>query len=66
MNKKTQNTCILLIALVLLNVLNQSFYKRFDLTKDQRYTLSETTKTIVQQITQPLIIKVYLEGDFPS
>ncbi len=66
MNKKTQNTCILLIALVLLNVLNQSFYKRFDLTKDQRYTLSETTKTIVQQIAQPLVIKVYLEGDFPS
>ena len=66
MNKKIQNTCILLIALVLLNVLNQSFYKRFDLTKDQRYTLSETTKTIVQQIAQPLVIKVYLEGDFPS
>jgi len=66
MNKKTQNTCILLIALVLLNVLNQSFYKRFDLTKDQRYTLSETTKTIVQQIAQPLVIKVNLEGDFPS
>ena len=66
MNKKIQNTCILLIALVLLNVLNQSFYKRFDLTKDQRYTLSETTKTIVQQIAQALVIKVYLEGDFPS
>ena len=66
MNKKIQNTCILLIALVLLNVLNQSFYKRFDLTKDQRYTLSETTKTIVQQIAQPLVIKVYLKGDFPS
>ena len=66
MNKKIQNTYILLIALVLLNVLNQSFYKRFDLTKDQRYTLSETTKTIVQQIAQPLVIKVYLEGDFPS
>jgi gliding-associated putative ABC transporter substrate-binding component GldG len=66
MNKKIQNTCILLIALILLNVLNQSFYKRFDLTKDQRYTLSETTKTIVQQIAQPLVIKVYLEGDFPS
>ena len=66
MNKKIQNTCILLIALVLLNVLNQSFYKRFDLTKDQRYTLSETTKTIVQQIAKPLVIKVYLEGDFPS
>ena len=66
MNKKIKNTSILLIGLVLLNIVNQSFYKRFDLTKDQRYTLSETTKTIVQRIAQPLFIKVYLEGDFPS
>ena len=66
MNKKIKNTSILLIGLVLLNIVNQSFYKRFDLTKDQRYTLSENTKTIVQRIAQPLFIKVYLEGDFPS
>jgi len=40
MNKKIQNTCILLIALVLLNVLNQSFYKRFDLKNTKHlYTI---------------------------
>ncbi|MDB4242169.1 gliding motility-associated ABC transporter substrate-binding protein GldG [Polaribacter sp.] len=66
MNKKIKNTTIVLIILVLLNIVNQSFYKRLDLTNDQRYTLSETTKNTVQRIEQPLFITVYLEGDFPS
>ena len=66
MNKKIKNTTIVFIILVLLNIVNQSFYKRLDLTNEQRYTLSETTETIVQRIDQPLFINVYLEGDFPS
>lgn len=66
MNKKIKNIAVLLIGLILLNVANQPFYKRFDLTKDQRYTLSETTKTILKKIEQPLFITVYLEGEFPS
>ena len=66
MNKKIKNTTIVLIILVLLNIVNQSFYKRLDLTNDKRYTLSETTKNTVQRIEQPLFINVYLEGDFPS
>ena len=66
MNKKIKNTAALLIGLILLNMVNQSFYKRLDLTKGQRYTLSESTKKIIESISQPLFITVYLEGDFPS
>jgi gliding-associated putative ABC transporter substrate-binding component GldG len=66
MNKKIRNSGLLIIVLVLLNVINQSFYKRFDLTADQRYTLSKTTTTIISKIDQNLFITVYLEGNFPS
>ena len=66
MNKKLKNTLFLIIGLIAINVINQSFYQRFDLTEDQRYTLSETTKTILSKIDKPLFITVYLEGDFPS
>ena len=38
----------------------------FDLTKDKRYTLSETTTNILAKIDNQILIKVYLEGDFPS
>ena len=66
MNKKTKNTLILITGLIILNFINQSFYQRFDLTSNNRYTLSKTTKTIISKIDKPLFINIYLEGDFPS
>jgi gliding-associated putative ABC transporter substrate-binding component GldG len=66
MHKKIKNSAILIIGLVALNFINQSFYKRFDLTADKRYTLSETTNTIIAKVDKNLFITVYLEGDFPS
>jgi ABC-2 type transport system permease protein len=65
-NKNIKNIGFLLIGLFVLNILNQSFYKRFDLTADKRYTLSKTTKSILSTFKKPLFITVYLEGDFPS
>tara|TARA_R110002073_G_scaffold336490_1_gene534006 strand:+ start:27272 stop:28912 length:1641 start_codon:yes stop_codon:yes gene_type:complete len=66
MNRKIKHSAMLLIGLFLLNVGSQSFYKRYDLTQDQRYTLSEVTTSILDDINRQLIIRVYLEGDFPS
>ena len=66
MNKNTKHIFLLIIGLLLLNYLNQAFYKRFDLTADKRYTLSKTTVDLLSKIKKPLYITVYLEGDFPS
>ncbi len=56
---------LVLVALIILNIVGDSVYKRFDLTKDKRYTLSNETKEIINKIDEPLTIKVYLQGDFP-
>mgnify|MGYP001145291727 FL=1 len=55
-----------LLSVVLINSISNFIYKRFDLTKDKRYTLSSTTKSIVDDLDTPLIIDVFLEGDLPS
>jgi gliding-associated putative ABC transporter substrate-binding component GldG len=55
----------ILVVLVVLNLLSHFFFKRFDLTQDQRYTLSETTMRIIEEVDSPLYIDVYLEGNFP-
>ena len=54
------------VGLFLLNMLGNKLYKRFDLTKDKRYTLSQSTKTIIANIDAPIIIDILLEGNFPS
>lgn len=66
MNKNLKNTAILFIVLFALNYISQSFYKRFDLTADQRYSISKTTKTVLNKVDKSLYITVYLEGEFPS
>ncbi|CAD7797039.1 hypothetical protein CHRY9390_00100 [Chryseobacterium aquaeductus] len=39
---------------------------RLDLTKEKRYTLSESTIKVLEGVKKPIYIEVYLEGDFPA
>lgn len=57
---------VFLGVLILINVLLSGVYKRVDLTHDKRYTLAPTTKEVIGRINEPALVKVYLEGDFPS
>jgi gliding-associated putative ABC transporter substrate-binding component GldG len=57
---------ISIIIIVALNILGHFVFKRFDLTADQRYTLSETSLHIVSEVKEPLYVDVFLEGDFPG
>ncbi|KAF2327197.1 gliding motility-associated ABC transporter substrate-binding protein GldG [Flavobacterium daemonense] len=64
LNLKTLGITIL--VLIVLNVLGSLFFHRFDLTKDKRYTLSQTSLQIVKQVKNPLSIKIYMQGDLPA
>lgn len=57
---------IVFLVLIGIHFLSHFFFKRFDLTQDQRYTLSETTLNIIKTVDSPLYIDVYLEGNFPA
>ncbi|HNP32341.1 MAG TPA: gliding motility-associated ABC transporter substrate-binding protein GldG [Flavobacterium sp.] len=52
--------------IVILNIAGHFVFKRFDLTADKRYTLSQTSLNIVSEVKEPLYIDVFLEGDFPG
>ena len=64
-NKRRDITAfVLAIAIViLLNVLGSFAFKRFDLTAEKRYTLSDATKKILGELDDVVYVKVYLEGD---
>ncbi|WP_372792836.1 gliding motility-associated ABC transporter substrate-binding protein GldG [Lutibacter sp.] len=66
MKNKYSKIAFVLLGLLLLNFISSTIYKRFDLTEDKRYTLSTTTKSIVENIEDIITIKVYLQGDFPA
>jgi gliding-associated putative ABC transporter substrate-binding component GldG len=70
MNTATKNRLksvgITIAILLFLNTIGSFFFYRFDLTKDKRYTLSPTSLHIIEQIKNPLYIKVYMQGELPS
>ncbi|GGD26263.1 gliding motility-associated ABC transporter substrate-binding protein GldG [Flavobacterium orientale] len=66
-NKKLLINWLSLVAiLIVINIISSYFFKRFDLTADKRYTLSEHTLELLASIEQPLFIDVFLDGNFPS
>jgi len=67
-NKKPNLKNLLTIVgiLVVLNFAGNFFFKRFDLTTDKRYTLSETSLNIIKEVKEPLYVDVFLEGNFPG
>lgn len=56
---------VLFAVLVLINIISFYIYERFDLTIDQRYTLSPAAEVIIDKAETPVIIDVFLKGDFP-
>ncbi|MDO5616071.1 MAG: gliding motility-associated ABC transporter substrate-binding protein GldG, partial [Cruoricaptor ignavus] len=63
---KKQNIIYIALGILLLFGTFGLFSKRFDLTAEQRYTLSEPTIKILKSIQKPLLVEVYLDGDFPA
>ncbi len=64
-SKALKRLGIVFLAIIVINLISNFFFKRFDLTQDKRYTLSETTLNIIESVDSPLYIEVYLEGNFP-
>lgn len=54
------------IVIFLLGGVFGLFSKRFDLTEENRYTLSDATLKTLKSVKKPMLIEVYLEGDFPA
>lgn len=63
---RIKSLLIVVLGLILINFLASEIYNRFDLTQDQRYSLSPAARNIIENIDQPIIFDVFLEGSLPS
>ncbi len=55
-----------LLILILINIIAQYVFTRFDLTAEKRYTLSPATKKLLKEVDDIVYFKVYLDGEFPA
>ena len=68
MNTSNKYLQLLLVVaiIIVVNVIASFLYTEVDLTDDQRFTLSESTKAVVAAPDDNITIKVFLEGEFPA
>lgn len=64
--KMRKQLLIVILILLAINFAGNYFFKRFDLTHDKRYTLSDVTLNIIEKPQEPIYIDVFLEGNFPG
>jgi ABC-2 type transport system permease protein len=48
---------------VLLNLLSSTWFFRWDLTEEKRFTIKEPTRALLSELEEDVYIEVYLEGD---
>lgn len=65
--KGPKSDFILFIALlILINVVGQRTFVRFDLTGPKSYSLSKDSKRLVKNLEQPLSIRVFFDENLPA
>lgn len=64
--KSIYNFLIALAIFILLNVLGSFLYTTFDLTEDKRFSITEPTKQLLNELDEDVLIKIYLAGELPA
>ena len=65
-NKKVKILLTIITLLIVVNIVASMLFYRFDLTQDNRFTLSDTSLKIIKKAQEPLYIDVFLSGNFPA
>ena len=62
------STTILIVVLivVVINILSESYNFRVDLTEDKEYTLSKATRDILKNLDMPVTVTAYFSENLPT
>ena len=64
--KKLTTSILFIIGITLLaNIIGENISFRLDFTADQRYSLSDATKEILDDLAEPVTITAYFSEDLP-
>ena len=56
----------LLVIILFINIISSFLFTRFDFTREKRFTLSKATRDMLSELPDQVVVKVYLEGEFPA
>jgi len=64
--KKVQTSVLLVFGIiVLINIIASEFFFRLDFTEDKRYSLSDATENILENLNNPVTVSAYFTENLP-
>ncbi|MCC5916873.1 MAG: gliding motility-associated ABC transporter substrate-binding protein GldG [Cryomorphaceae bacterium] len=66
MGKNIIQIVLFTLVLILINMAGQYYFTRTDLTSEKRYSLNKVTKELLQDLEDPVLVKLYLDGEMPA
>ncbi len=65
-NGKLFKFLLYLVAIVLINIVGLTLFKRWDLTQNRLYAISKVSQQVVQNLAEPLTINAFFTKDLPA
>ena len=68
-NIKRNNISLLffgILIIIFVNIISNFVFTRFDLTSEKRYSLSDATKELLNNLDDIVYFQIYLDGEFPA
>lgn len=67
MNKNRNLSILLILGIVaVIFLLSQQYFVRLDLTEDKQFTMSKATRSILQNLEDPVDVKAYFSENLPA
>jgi len=57
---------LIIIAIVIINAIAGQYYAHIDLTEDKRFSLTGPTEALLDDVADPIYVRVLLDGEFPA
>ncbi len=57
---------VIAAVLIMLNIIGSQFFFRLDMTEEKRFSLSQSTKSILENLEEEIYVEVFLDGELPK
>jgi len=64
--KEIKSGAMVLIGVLFLSILSGQLFFRLDLTAEKRYSITDVSKRLVENLEKPVNITLYLDGELPA
>ncbi len=60
------NFSVITLVIVLINIISSQFFFRLDLTEENRFSISESSENVLNNLDNVVYIEIFLEGEMPA